>query len=350
MARALVRWFEKNARELPWRQKRTPYRVWLSEIMLQQTRVESVIPYFLRFTQKWPTLADLAEAPLDHVLHQWEGLGYYSRARNLHKTAQLILHDYDEEFPQTPEALKKLPGIGSYSAGAIASLAYNLPAPAIDGNVCRVMGRLFAKKIQLVRATDKLFLEKEILEMIPPNQASLFNEALMELGATLCTPRNPHCLKCPLKKHCKAFRLGNPEKYPGKAPSGIAVILNQDRVLLWKNPNKGLLAELWAFPHFSISKKKTTIKFITEFLDQKIQNQFHVKTSFLKSLKPFEHKFTHILMSLYPQIFQIKKSNDQKKLWDGLELDWVSFHELTERGLPRAHRKIAETLGQVSDQ
>lgn len=211
----LLEWYQENKRQLPWRlEKPDPYRTWLSEIMLQQTTVATVIPYYEEFLMRWPTLEALAKADLDDVLHAWQGLGYYSRARNLHKCAQVVWQDYGGVFPKGLKELLKLPGIGPYTAGAVASIAHSVPAVAIDGNVLRVISRhqaLSAVRPKLDKEVEG-FLQEHLSEKHPGD----FTQGLMELGATLCRPKNPECAACPVQASCKAFAQGNPADYPVK--------------------------------------------------------------------------------------------------------------------------------------
>ena len=253
----LLPWYRKNKRDLPWRQDREPYHIWISEIMLQQTRVEAVKGYYTRFLSVLPTVEALAACD-DDLLHKlWEGLGYYSRVRNLKKAAQVILNQHGGIFPKDHKEILALPGIGAYTAGAICSIAYNLPTPAVDGNVLRVFSRLTndPSPIDLPETKKAVTLA---LEEIYPKDAGDFTQALMELGATLCGPnRAPDCENCPCKEICLGFREGTAEKLPVKAPKKekrqedrTVFILHCDgHYALEKRPNKGLLAGLWQFPN-----------------------------------------------------------------------------------------------------
>ena len=213
---ALLRWFRENARDLPWRKNRTPYAVWVSEIMLQQTQVATVIDYFNRFMKRFPTVEKLARARQDTVLKMWEGLGYYTRGRNLHKAAKLITSDYSGQLPDTVDQLQKIPGIGRYTAGAIASIAFNRPAPILDGNVIRVLCRLFCIDGNPMDTPVKNQLWDLADTLVHTKHPGDFNEAMMELGATVCTPQNPSCLLCPLKNHCQAMKTGRQHELPVK--------------------------------------------------------------------------------------------------------------------------------------
>lgn len=255
---AVLNWFDQYGRtNLPWQQSINPYRVWISEIMLQQTQVSTVIPYFERFMHSYPTVDALAAAPLDEVLHHWTGLGYYARARNLHKTAQLVSSELSGQFPDNVPQLIELPGIGRSTAGAISSIAFKNQATILDGNVKRVLARFSATdgwpgKSAVV---EKLWLIAETYT--PFKRIADYTQAMMDLGATLCTRASPNCEQCPLMKDCKAFKQGNPQDYPGKKPKKklpvrttcFLMIKNSDgALLLEQNPPAGLWGGLWVFP------------------------------------------------------------------------------------------------------
>ncbi len=255
-SRRLINWYQHNARPLPWRETTDPYAILVSEVMLQQTRVDTVIPYYLRWMERFPTLKSLAEATEDEVLRVWEGLGYYSRARNLHKTAQVVLLNFDGVLPRSIEDLVRLPGIGAYTAGAVASIAFGMDEISVDANIRRVAARLF----DLVEPLGTPSLEKKVREAIqthlPPGNAGQYNQALMELGACVCTPHQPDCNNCPVQRFCLAFQQGLQENRPVKnAAKSIphyqvtaAVIWQDEKVLLAKRPASGLLAGMWEFP------------------------------------------------------------------------------------------------------
>ena len=254
---ALLPWYEKNRRDLPWRRTREPYCVWLSEIMLQQTRVEAVKGYYARFLEALPTIADLAKCD-DDVLHKlWEGLGYYSRVRNLKKAANVILEKHGGQFPSSYEDIRALPGIGDYTAGAICSICFNCPTPAVDGNVLRVVSRLTENSTPIDLAIRKREVQNQLAEVYPP-EAGAFTQALMELGATLCGPNwKPRCEECPCRTFCGGAVHGTAEQYPVKLPKKgkkqedrtVFVISCDGKYALEKRPNKGLLAGLWQFPN-----------------------------------------------------------------------------------------------------
>ncbi|MGM9614534.1 MAG: A/G-specific adenine glycosylase [Oscillospiraceae bacterium] len=257
LAGALLPWYDENARELPWRQNVTPYRVWVSEIMLQQTRIEAAKGYFTRFMTALPDIAALAAADEELVLKLWEGLGYYSRARNLHRAAQRVMAEYGGELPGDYAALRALPGIGDYTAGAIASLAFGLPEPAVDGNVLRICARLTRCADSIGEAKVKTRFREALRAQYPETRCGDFTSALMELGETVCTPDSPDCPSCPLRELCAAQKAGDPTAYPvmpGKKPRRIQpktvfLLLRGDKAALCKRPARGLLAGMWEFPN-----------------------------------------------------------------------------------------------------
>ena len=257
LAGALLPWYDEHARDLPWRQDVTPYRVWVSEIMLQQTRIETVRDYFARFMAALPTLPDLARAEEETVLKLWEGLGYYSRARNLHKAARRVMEEYGGELPRDAALLRQLPGIGEYTAGAIASLACGRPEPAVDGNVLRVCARLTACPEPVTDAKVKNRFRESLRAQYPADRCGDFTSAVMELGEVVCTPGTPDCESCPLTDSCLAYRTGTqteypvlPEKKPRRIEKRTVLLLVQDGdAALRRRPDKGLLAGLWEFPN-----------------------------------------------------------------------------------------------------
>lgn len=253
----LLPWYEANARRLPWRETREPYRVWVSEIMLQQTRVEAVIGYFTRFMEAFPTLSALASADEARVLKLWEGLGYYSRARNLQKAARCIMDEHGGCFPERAAALLKLPGIGAYTAGAVASICFEEPVAAVDGNVLRVAARFLADDTPVDLPAHKKALEAALTAVYPKESCGAFTQALMELGATVCTPKGPSCGACPLSDVCAAKERGTPQCYPVRLPKRdkrveertVLLLYAGDALALCKRPDKGLLAGLWELPN-----------------------------------------------------------------------------------------------------
>ena len=259
-----IDWYEKEKRNLPWRINLDPYRIWISEIMLQQTRVDTVIDYYYRFMEWFPTIRDLAEAPDDRLLKAWEGLGYYSRARNLKIAAQQIVADFSGEMPNTIEEIRQLKGIGPYTAGAIGSIAFQLPEPAIDGNVMRVVSRLFEISADIAKASSRKIFDEAMRAIIDPVRPGDFNQAMMDLGSAVCTPTSPKCEECPISGYCQSYALGTVANYPVKSKKvkpkdvyyvGTIIENAQGEYLLEQRDEKGLLANMWLFPITEIGKK-----------------------------------------------------------------------------------------------
>ena len=253
----LLAWYDANKRDLPWRRTQDPYKIWISEIMLQQTRVDTVIPYYERFLDWFPTVADLAQAPEEKLLKAWEGLGYYSRVRNMQKAAQQIMEDHGGVFPSSYEKISKLKGIGPYTAGAIASIAFGLPEPAVDGNVMRVLARLFEVDYDIGVSTNRKIFQAMMEFLIDPDRPGDFNQALMDLGSDIESPINPRPEESPVKEFSAAYQHGTMDRYPIKAPkkkpvpvylTAFIIMDNQGRYLLEKNEREGLLSGFWHFP------------------------------------------------------------------------------------------------------
>ena len=258
----LLAWYRQHQRQLPWRESRNFYPVWVSEVMLQQTQVQTVVPYFLRFMKAFPTLEDLAEADNQDLLRIWAGLGYYSRARNLRRAARILLREHGGKFPRSYREALRLPGIGRYTASAILSIAFDQPLAALDGNVVRVLSRLFCLKGDPAKSPVQGMLAAAGQQLLPDGRPGDFNQALMELGATVCLPRNPRCLLCPWSSHCEALKTGMQDRLPEKAGrSGIrlsrqaaAVIRHRGRFLIRKRSGSRLLQDMWEFPGGEFSR------------------------------------------------------------------------------------------------
>ena len=295
----LINWYEENHRDLPWRNNPSPYEVWISEVILQQTRVNQGMDYYLHFTKKWPTVNDLAQASEEEVLKMWQGLGYYSRARNLHHCAKQVVEQYKGEFPSDFEKLKQLKGIGNYTAAAIASIAYNLPHAVVDGNVYRVLSRLFDINTPInINEGQKLFAQLAD-ELLNRNQPGLHNQALMEFGALQCTPKNPNCLLCPLQAQCLAFAHQTVMLRPVKlAKTKIStryfnylILRINDGLYLHKRSDNDIWKNLYDFPCIESQKPMTVEEVIaSEAFLQLIENK---PFTIIKSSPIFTHKLTH---------------------------------------------------------
>lgn len=324
----LLQWYDSHARILPWRENPIPYAVWVSEIMLQQTRVEAVKPYFDRWMKSFPDLLSLANASEDEVLKLWEGLGYYSRARNLHKAARLVTERFGGSLPPSFDELRSLPGIGEYTADAIGSIAFGLPVPCVDGNVLRVVARLTAEQADIGTAAAKKLLTEWVRDIVPKDRPGDFNQAMMELGATVCLPNGmPKCGVCPLAFLCEAHIQDRATDFPvkGEKPSRkiekktVLILLSHEspvpgsdtgaagaqyKIALRKRPKSGLLAGLWEFPNFDGE--------LTEAEVGRILDLSGIKLSSLVKLKQSKHIFTHIEweMSGYLAVAEESRSNE----------------------------------------
>lgn len=292
MERPLLSWYRQHARNLPWRDRPEPYRVWISEIMLQQTRVEAVKPYFERFMDALPGIYDLAAVPEDRLLKLWEGLGYYSRAKNLKKTAELLVEQQVGELPASYEELIKLPGIGSYTAGAIASIAFGIPVPAVDGNVLRVVSRVTGSREDILKQSVKKRIEEELRAVMPQKEASSYNQGLIEIGAIVCVPNGPPlCGQCPLASICVARMGGLTGEIPVKTPKKARRVENKTVMLLRQSgrfairrrEDTGLLASLYEFPNLEGHLEEETLL-----------AQLGVNEAKITPLSPAKHVFSHV--------------------------------------------------------
>ena len=344
--RRLLHWYRKNARSLSWRDADNPYIIWLSEIMLQQTRVEQGTPYIERFLKTFPTVHHLAKASEDKVLKQWEGLGYYSRARNLHKAAQIIINDHNGEFPQTAETWQTLPGVGPYTAAAIASIAYGQQIPVVDGNVKRVVSRL----IDL----DKPIETKESLTRVWDTMNALhtrtspgdFNQAVMELGAQVCTPRNPSCTQCPVCNFCQANRKSTQHLRPVKIPKKkiphhqivVAAIRKNGRYLLGQRPTDGMLGGLWEFPGGKKEKGETA----KNALSREIKEELAIRIRIGEEVATINHAYSHFKITL--TVFRCTHTSGTPQANAHTKLKWVRPRDFHKLAFPKANHKFMHLL------
>ncbi len=337
LQKALSRWYKKNARDLPWRKTKDPYHIWVSEIMLQQTQVDTVIPYYERWLKKFPDLSSLAEAPLSDVLSAWAGLGYYRRARMFHAAAREVAEKHSGRIPETPEELQKLPGIGRYTSGAIASIAFEKKAPVLDGNVIRILTRIFALAEDTAKPASISQLWDLAAAVLPEKNTGDFNQALMELGATVCFPQNPECGKCPAASFCRAHAQGRETFYPVKSNReklekirNFALVLKKNKtVLLQRQPEKARWGGLWMFPFW---EKKTSLFEAVKETAQKPEKWMSLR-----------HGFTKYLVSL--DVYVGAAGKEALPAFTGKnETRWIPLSELSVYALPAPHRKIAEAL------
>ena len=347
----LLEWFQRNARDLPWRRTTDPYAIWVSEIMLQQTQVKTVIPYWNRWMGRFPTVQLLADAHIDEILKLWEGLGYYTRARNLHRAAETIVMDHGGLFPREFEQVLELPGIGRYTAGAICSIAFNQRKPILDGNVTRVLTRLFAiaENPRLPKANQRLWkLAQEFVELAakpasdrPSRACSALNQALMELGATICTARQPRCPTCPLQKHCRAFRENRVDRFPnlGARPSATArhfvafVIRADGRFLVRQRPLGVVNARLWEFPNIEVTASDRTVNELAEAC-------LNARPRLLEPICQITHTITRYRIRVNVVYGEVSRPTSPP-LENGR---WCKLKDLDRLAFPSAHRKIANII------
>ncbi|HYE96743.1 MAG TPA: A/G-specific adenine glycosylase [Rubricoccaceae bacterium] len=348
----LPAWFERHRRPMPWREatlngRRDPYRIWLSEVMLQQTRVDQARPYFERFLAAFPTVEALAAAPLDQVLKLWEGLGYYSRARNLHRAAQAIVDRYGAQIPETEDAIRALPGVGPYTAAAVLSLAYDVPLAVLDGNVIRVLARVFAVEADVRQGPTRAALQSLADALLDPEHPGRFNEALMELGATVCTPRRPACPRCPLRPVCAAAAQGRQEGFPIAAKRRpvphhdvVVAVIEDDagRLLVQKRPVEAMLGGLWEFP----GGKALPGELLPDALRREVREELGVEIEVGAALARIEHAYTHFTITLHA--FAAHLLSGEPVHHAGQPVQWVSAEGLADLAFPRANRRLIDLL------
>ena len=344
---ALLDWFKNYQREMPWRNTDDPYRIWVSEVMLQQTQVKKVVDYYEKFIARFPSVADLAAARLQDVLKAWEGLGYYARARNLHKAAQVIVNELDGEVPREYATFRKLPGVGDYSAAAVQSIAFNAPYAAVDGNIKRVLARLFLMDAPINDAKSTKLFQQEADTLLDQDAPGLFNQAVMELGAMVCRPQSPTCLVCPVNAFCEAFQTGRQDEFPKRRASkrtpehhlAVGVIYNAaGEVLITQRQLDGLLGGLWEFPSGEIAEGETAeaacVRNVAEVVNLSVTN--------VRYLTRVRHAFTHF--KIVVDVFRCDYQAGDVVLNGPRDAKWVAVSGLRDYPLPRATHKFLEEL------
>ncbi len=342
--RRVLAWFDHFGRHnLPWQRDITPYRVWVSEIMLQQTQVTTVIPYYQRFMQRFPTVAALAASPQDDVLQHWAGLGYYARARNLHRCAQVVVAEHGGQFPRDLDALTALPGIGRSTAGAIASISMGIPAPILDGNVKRVLTRVHAVEGWPGTTTVANRLWQIAEHYTPRQRCAHFTQAMMDLGATVCTRGKPACTLCPLVDLCQAAAQGNPTDYPHAKPkkqkpvraTWMLALQYRRQILLYRRPQQGIWGGLWSLPEYPS--------------EQAVQEALALRglqPSTVEALAPFRHSFSHYHLDIHP--IQVRLRRKPAAIMDGEEQVWYNGEQLQQVGLAAPVKSLLQQIDQVS--
>ncbi|MGD1900182.1 MAG: A/G-specific adenine glycosylase [Phormidesmis sp.] len=351
LRRSLLSWYATQGRDLPWRRTRDPYAIWISEIMLQQTQVKTVIPYYERWLKAFPTVQALAKAQQQQVLKLWEGLGYYARARNLHSAAQQVISEFDGEFPQTLERAIALKGIGRTTAGGILSAAFNLPVAILDGNVKRVLARLVAFPAVPNKALNQLWKLSE--QLVDRQQPRDFNQAIMDLGATLCTRHNPACLLCPWQSRCAAYNQNAVSRFPmteSRKPLphkqiGVAVITDeQGKILIDRRKQEGLLGGLWEFPGGKIEPEET----VEDCVSREIKEELDIEIEVGDRLITIEHAYTHFKVTL--NVFNCKHLSGDPKPIECDEVKWVTLDEIDEYPFPKANSQIIAAMREQAEQ
>jgi A/G-specific adenine glycosylase len=345
----LLDWFKREARDLPWRKTYDPYHVWISEIMLQQTQMDRGVTYFLSWIDRFPSVECVAVASLQEILKRWEGLGYYARARNLHKAAKIILEDYGGIVPCSSEILLTLPGVGLYTAAAIASIAGNEDIPAIDANVCRVFARVFDIQVSVGSGDGKKAIEEYSWRLLPQGRANQYNQAVMELGGTICTPKNPRCSVCPIHLQCKALKNNSVNKRPIKQKKAKTVEVTKiaglirwkDKIYIQQRQADDLWGNLWDFPGSEVQGEEISLR--TEAVLQKaVSDSTGLDVRVGDFLVTVKHQYTNHKVTLHCYLCELAGEDQTPILRSARCFKWITPFEFAKYGFPSGARKIIE--------
>ncbi len=342
----LLDWYRRSHRDLPWRRTRDPYRIWVSEVMLQQTQVATVIPYYARFLERFPDIESLARAPLDEVLKRWEGLGYYARARNLHAAARRVVSEHGGAVPREPAVFRSLPGVGDYIAAAVPSIAFDAPLAVVDGNVKRVVARLVALAESVDRPAGTRAVRENAQRLLDRSHPGDFNQAMMELGAVVCRPASPLCGACPVAASCRALSLGDPAAFPVRdarraVPTqhiAVGVVSRDGRVLITRRREDAMLGGLWEFPGGKIEDGESA----QAACAREIKEEVDLDVDVGDRLTRVRHAYSHLRVEI--DVFRCRYTGGKVALRGPTEYRWILPEETAEYAFPRANHKFLEVL------
>ncbi len=352
VADRLTEWYHSHKRDLPWRKTDDPYKIWISEVMLQQTRVDTVIPYYHRFLEAFPTVHHLAEATQQQVLKQWEGLGYYSRGRNLHHAAKTVSADFNGKLPSTYKEITGLKGVGPYTAAAVLSIAFSKPYAVVDGNVTRVLSRFFGIEDDIRAGATKKQIQELADGLLPEENPGDFNQAVMELGATVCTPHNPDCGSCPLSNECMAYQTAKTGSIPYKSPAAkvphhhiaVGLIVNRENELLIAlRPDNKMLGGLWEFPGGKQEAEESLVKTV----ERELNEELGVEVSVFDKYKQLKHAYSHFKITLHAYWCRIDSGTPRPI--EGKRLEWISLNEIDRFPFPKANKTLIQSLQKMEN-
>ncbi|MEJ2657662.1 MAG: A/G-specific adenine glycosylase [Desulfobacterales bacterium] len=342
----LVGWYLRHHRRLPWRETKSPYRIWVSEVMLQQTQVKTVLPYYQQFLRDFPEVRALANADLQTVLKAWEGLGYYARARNMHRAAKVIVQKHHGKFPDSWKTLKELPGVGEYIASAVLSIAFNQPYAVVDGNVKRVLSRFREISDPVNKSFSYKIFKTAAEELLDRRQPGMFNQALMELGALVCKPKKPNCRQCPIHSQCRAYQTGRVEQFPKRIQSpitplyhiAVGVVYKNSHMLITRRKSEGLLGGLWEFPGGKVKQNEKPEKACI----REIKEEVNLKVAVDRHISQVKHAYTHFKILM--DVFLCRYVSGEVKLNGPEDFRWITLQEIDQYPFPKANHKFIHLL------
>jgi len=342
----LIEWYNRHHRRLPWRETDNPYRIWISEVMLQQTQIQTVLPYYQKFLLHFPDVKRLADADLQMVLKVWEGLGYYARARNMHKAAKIILEQYAGEFPENRKLIEKLPGVGDYIAAALLSIAFDQPYAVVDGNVKRVLARLYEITAPINKSSSYRIFKEAAERLLDHHQPGIFNQAMMELGATICKPRNLECNRCPIRFLCHASQAGSINEFPKriKTPKTprhhivVGVVYKNNHMLITRRKPEGLLGGLWEFPGGKVRKHENAERACV----REIKEEVNLNVEVTRHVTQVKHAYTHFKILM--EVFSCRYVSGEVKLNGPVDFRWIMRWEIEQYPFPKANHKFIHML------